>query len=103
MAKNMARVVNGVVVNVDWCSDDALETETLKNTFDRPVGIGDEYHNGKWYRNGVEILTPLEKKCELVQSKLAAFYADKRLSEEEYNELTALVQSVHVGNGSAEQ
>lgn len=100
MAKNMARVVDGVVVNIDWCSDDAPETDTLKNIFDRPVGIGDEYHNGKWYRNGVEILTPLEKNGELVQNKLAMFYADNRLSEEEYNELSALVRSVYRGNVS---
>ena len=61
MAKNMALIDSGVVVNVLWCSDRAPETETLIDTADRPVGIGDTYSNGKFYRDGVEILTPLEE------------------------------------------
>lgn len=61
MAKNMALVENGIVVNVLWCSDRALETETLIDTADRPVGIGDTYTNGKFFRDGAEILTPLEE------------------------------------------
>ena len=61
MAKNMALVEGGVVVNVLWCPDRAPETETLIDTADRPVGIGDTYSNGKFYRDGVEILTPLEE------------------------------------------
>ena len=28
---------------------------------DRPVGIGDTYTDGKFYRNGVEVLTALEE------------------------------------------
>ena len=61
MAKNMALVENGIVVNVLWCSDRALETETLIDTADRPVGIGDTYTDGKFYRDGAEVLTPLEQ------------------------------------------
>ena len=61
MAKNMALVENGIVVNVLWCSDRALETETLIGTADRPVGIGDTYTDGKFYRDGAEVLTPLEE------------------------------------------
>lgn len=95
MAKNMARVINGIVVNIDWCSDETPETDILKNIYDRPVGIGDEYRNGKWYRDGTEILTTLEKNRELICNKLTAFYADNRLSEEEYSELTALLQSIY--------
>lgn len=30
-------------------------------TGDRPVGIGDTYTNGKFYRDGVEVLTALEE------------------------------------------
>lgn len=60
MAKNMARLENSLVVNIEWCSDRTEETETLKDIFDRPVWIGDEYFNGKWYRDDSEILTPLE-------------------------------------------
>ena len=61
MAKNMALVENGVVVNVLWCPDRAPETETLIDTADRPVGIGDTYTDGKFYRDGAEVLTPLEE------------------------------------------
>ncbi len=60
MAKSMALVDNGVVVNVLWCSDRESETETLIDTADRPVAIGDSYESGKFYRNGEEVLTPLQ-------------------------------------------
>ena len=60
MAKNMASVTNGIVTNVIWCSDSEQETDTLKSPADRPVAIGDTYSGGKFYRGGVEILTPLE-------------------------------------------
>ncbi len=60
MAKSMALVENGVVVNVLWCSDRESETEMLIDTADRPVAIGDSYESGKFYRNGEEVLTPLQ-------------------------------------------
>lgn len=56
----MALIENGTITNMLWCSDSQLETDTLKNPGERPVGIGDTYSGGKWYRDGVEILTPLE-------------------------------------------
>lgn len=61
MAKTMAVITQGVVTNVIWCSDYTQETDTRKDPGDRPVGIGDTYADGKWYRDGVEILTPLEE------------------------------------------
>ena len=61
MAKSMALIENGTVVNMLWCSDSQPETDTIINPADRPVGIGDTYSNGKFYRDGVEILTPLEE------------------------------------------
>ena len=60
MGKNMARIVDGIVVNVEWFSSEAVETENLKNMEDRPVEIGDTYQDGKFYRDGMEVLTPLE-------------------------------------------
>lgn len=60
MAKNMALVSDGVVVNVLWCSDKAAQTGTLIDPDGRPVGIGDTYSDGKFYRDGKEVLTPLE-------------------------------------------
>ena len=61
MAKNMAFVENGIVSNILWCSDQEPETDSLIDTADRPVGIGDTYTDGKFYRDGAEILTPLEE------------------------------------------
>ena len=64
MAKSMALIENGVVVNVLWCSDRDPETDALIDTADRPVGIGDTYTDGKFYRDGAEVLTPLEEALE---------------------------------------
>ncbi len=61
MAKSMALIENGAVTNVLWCSDPEPETDILINPAGRPVAIGDTYSNGKFYRDGVEILTPLEE------------------------------------------
>ena len=61
MAKSMALIENGTVTNMLWCSASEPETEFLINPADRPVAIGDAYSNGKFYRDGVEILTPLEE------------------------------------------
>ena len=71
MAKSMAVISNGVVTNVIWCSNSQSETDTLKNPGERPVGIGDTYSGGKWYRDGAEILTPLEE----AQKQIAEYEA----------------------------
>lgn len=60
MAKSMALIENGTVANMLWCSDSEPETDILINPADRPVAIGDTYSGGKFYRDGEEILTPLE-------------------------------------------
>lgn len=61
MAKNMAFVENGIVSNILWCSDRETDTESMIDTADRPVAIGDSYESGKFYRNGEEVLTPLQE------------------------------------------
>ena len=61
MARSMALIENSTVTNMLWCSDSEPETESLINPEDRPVAIGDTYRDGKFYRDGVEILTPLEE------------------------------------------
>lgn len=61
MAKSMAVVDDGVVSNIIWCSDSEPETDTIINPADHPVAIGDTYSDGKFYRGGVEVLTPLEE------------------------------------------
>lgn len=66
MAKTMAVITQGLVTNMIWCSGDAPETDTRKDPGGRPVGIGDTYSGGKWYRDGDEILTPLEQAQKLL-------------------------------------
>lgn len=61
MAKNMARIENGLVTNIEWCSDQQIQTETLINLADRPVSIGDTYDGSDFYRDGEKVLTPLEE------------------------------------------
>ena len=61
MAKTMARIENGVVVNILWCSDRELQTETLIEISDRPVGIGDTYDGSNFYRDGERILSAQEQ------------------------------------------
>ena len=60
MAKTMAQIAGGVVTNILWCSDGEPETDALVIIADRPVGIGDTYEGGKFYRDGAQVLTPLE-------------------------------------------
>ena len=61
MAKNMAIIENGVITNFLWCSDSVKETDVQVDTGDRLVELGDIYKDGKFYRNGVEVLTQLEE------------------------------------------
>lgn len=68
MAKTMAVIDDSVVVNMEWCDDYTPETDTMKDPGDRPVGIGDTYFSGRWYRDGVEILTPLEQAQQIVEN-----------------------------------
>ena len=81
MAKSMAIITDGTVTNMIWCSDYTPETETRKDPNGRQVGIGDTYSDGKWYRDGVEILTPLEqaqKNVESLQAQMTELDASYR-------------------------
>lgn len=82
MAKTMAVIDNGVVINMEWCDDYTPETETQKDPGDRPVGIGDTYTDGKWYRDGTEILTPLEQAREDLQNANEQFASLQAKNEE---------------------
>lgn len=59
---NYALITNGVVSNIIWLYDgNAQEFPDAVKLDDRSVGIGDTYTDGKFYRDGVEVLTPLEQ------------------------------------------
>ena len=57
-----AIVTDGIVTNVIVLNDrNASDFPTAVKLGDRPVGIGDTYTDGKFYRDGVEVLTPMEQ------------------------------------------
>ena len=61
MDDRYALVENGVVTNIISLNDrNASDSPNAVKTYDRPVGIGDTYTDGKFYRDGEEIFTPLE-------------------------------------------
>lgn len=84
MAKNMALLENGLVTNILWCSDQEPETDTLINCGELPVGIGDSYQDGAFYRDGEKILTAYEllekQNAELVDA-MAAMVEDVYASD----------------------
>ena len=62
MAKNMARLdKDSIVINIEWCSDQTIETDMLVNMNDCPVTIGDIYQDGFFYRNGERLFTAFEE------------------------------------------
>ena len=72
MAKSMAQIVNGRVANMLWYSENTQSDDNLIDVGDRPVGIGDTYVDGKFYRNGAEVLTELEAlRAELADARAA--------------------------------
>ena len=57
-----AIVTDGIVTNVIALNDrNAGDFPSAVKLGDRPVDIGDTYTDGKFYRDGVEVLTPMEQ------------------------------------------
>ena len=68
-----ALIDNGIVNNVIALNDrNASDFPTAVKLGDRPVGIGDTYADGKFYHDGVEVLTPMEQaQAEMTEYKVA--------------------------------
>ena len=68
-----AIVTDGAVTNVIALNDrNANDFPAAVKLGDRPVGIGDTYTDGKFYRDGVEVLTPMEQaQAEMTEYKVA--------------------------------
>lgn len=81
MAKTMVLLEDNVIVNLLWFSNSEEETDALKEVGDYELRIGDTFEDGKWYRDGSELLTPLEE----AELKTAEYY----------NSLTELVEEVY--------
>lgn len=62
---NYALIENGTVANIIWLYDgNAEEFPNAVKLDDRRVEIGDTYEDGRFYRDGVEILTAAEEAAE---------------------------------------
>lgn len=85
MAKNMARLADGVVVNLEWCSDSAPETAELREYDGYAIRIGDNWEDGKWMRDGAAVLTEAEIAAQAAEER-AAFAAAKAAQEQEESE-----------------
>ena len=68
-----ALIEGGIVTNVIELNDrNASDFPTAVKLGDRPVGIGDTYADGKFYCEGVEVLTPMEQaQAEMTEYKAA--------------------------------
>ena len=68
-----ALIESGIVANVIALNDrNASDFPTAVKLGDRPVGIGDTYADGKFYSDGVEVLTPMEQaQAEMTEYKAA--------------------------------
>ena len=68
-----ALIDSGIVANIISLNDrNANDFPTAVKFGDRPVGIGDTYADGKFYRDGVEVLTQMEQaQAEMTEYKAA--------------------------------
>lgn len=83
MAKNMARLVDGVVVNLEWCSDSEPETAELREYEGYAIRIGDSWEDGKWMRDGAAVLTEAQIAAQLAEERAAAAAAQEAQAEQE--------------------
>ena len=82
-----AIVTDGIVTNVIVLNDrNASDFPTAVKLGDRPVAIGDTYTDGKFYRDGVEVLTPMEQAQEEIDAYKAALNELGVETEETINE-----------------
>ena len=69
---NYALVENGIVTNIIWLNErNEAEWPNSVRLYDRMVEVGDTYTDGKFYRDGVGVLTPLEQ----AQAEIDAYKA----------------------------
>lgn len=80
MAKNMAKLTDGVVVNLEWCSDEEPETAELREYEGYAIRIGDSWEDGKWMRDGAAVLTEAQIAAQVAAEEAA------RAEQEEVNE-----------------
>lgn len=58
---NYALIEHGMVVNIIWLNErNAGEWPNAVRLYDRMVEVGDTYEDGRFYRDGTEVLTAAE-------------------------------------------
>ena len=68
-----ALIDNGIVTNIIALNDrNSSDFPAVVKLGDRPVGIGDTYADGKFYRDEKEVLTPMEQAQEEMTEYKAA-------------------------------
>lgn len=82
MAKNMARLVDGVVVNLEWCSASEPETAELREYDGYAIRIGDIWDDGKWMRDGAAVLTEAEIAAQAAAEEAARTTAKQESAQE---------------------
>ncbi len=66
-----AQIENGNVANIIEASKQGAESLSAYMTLvetDKPIAIGDTYTDNRFYRDGVEILTPYEEMAQFEKS-----------------------------------
>ena len=97
MEKSMARIQNGVVVNIEWVSDNTVETNDLKNIYDLHVQIGDSYSNSRFYRNGDRILSFRERVSNMLTSYDTALIEIEAVIPSSFNVINAEIPDTFEG------
>lgn len=67
MAKTMAVLDVSEVVNIIWCEDDTPDADNMVSTNGKPVQFGDHYEDGKFYRDGSEVLSDVDVMIEALR------------------------------------
>ena len=82
-----AIVTDGIVTNIIALNDrNASDFHAAVKLSDRPVAIGDTYTDGKFYRDGAEVLAPMEQAQEEIDAYKAALNELGVETEETSNE-----------------
>lgn len=66
---NYALIEHGMVSNIIWLNErNEAEWPNAVKLYDRLVEVGDAYTDGKFYRDGVEVLTALEATAQMLET-----------------------------------
>lgn len=72
---NYALIENGIVTNIIWLNErNAGEWPGAVRLGERMVEVGDTYDGEKFWRGGVEVLTPMEQAQEEMTEYKAALH-----------------------------